>query len=144
MLLTYLYYRDLGIDAEIFSLSLRRTTNKVVRNAKIDNFSRDRIIGDIPEYEIDEENFKKFPDKNKSNIVINYSKDTEIYSIDDSLTNALNDDWLKNTDREYNTTTDYVKSRLDQFISVEYIPRVYLLCNDENRELHGICLVTIE
>ena len=144
LLLTYLYYRDLGIDSEIFALSLRRTSNKVVRNADINNLSRDRIVGDIPEYVIDEENFKKFPDRNWLNIVINYSESTGIYSINDLLTNSLNNDWLRNTDRKYNTTTDYVKSRLEQFISVEYISRVYLLCNDKSRELHGICLVTTE
>jgi len=144
LLLTYFYYRNLGLDEETFALSLRGTTNKVVRNANINKFARDQIIGDIPKYKVDEKNFKKIPAKNSSNIVIRYSKSSNFYFVDDLLSNDLTDDCLRSTDRVYSTTTDYVKSRLNKFISVEYISRIYLLSNDSYRELHGICLVTIE
>ena len=144
LLLTYFLYRDLGIDDLTFTSTLRSTTNRTVRNAFINSFARDKLIGDTPFYEVKKEEFKSVSSRSRHNLVLVHSKSSDLYTIDFNLTDKVENDWYSERYKEYKSVMDFLKSLATEHISVDYISHSYITCSEQHQELHGTCLITIE
>ena len=144
LLLTYLFYRDFGIDAVTFSSTLRETINKTVQNAYINKFARDKIIGGVPFYEVEKGDFDEVSNKNNGSLVIYHSTHKKTYSVNFELSQSIKNEWYDEKSKEYRCVVDFIKSKIDSYVSVEYVSRLYLICSDKNKEIYGACLITTE
>lgn len=145
VLLMYLVYRDFGFSSVDFCICLNETFSKFVLNADINSIKRDKLIGSVPFYELDEKNFFEASKSKKIHLGIDYFENENIYQYNSEVTGDMWD-WLTNRDNAHRNLLDHVREKMTgtEFSNMEYIPKAYLFYGDEYLDISGVCLITYE
>jgi hypothetical protein len=142
--LMYLVHKDFGFSSSDYATSLRGTFCKYVRNAETNDFERDKLVGKIPLFEVDKNNFEEALNYIKSHVGVEYFKSEGRYQFSSEITTEIHDKWMTDSDKFHPNMVDYIKDFLanTDVVSVKYINQVYLICGEHKLDLHGVCLVT--
>lgn len=142
--LLYLVYKDFGFFPADYARCLKTTHCKYVINSKISEFKRDKLAGVTPFYVVSKDNFLKASKSKKFNVGITYYKEKNIYNYSETITNEINDNWLRCDDKVCRSMVDHVNAftKNSGVIDVIYQSEAYLLCNEEHLKVSGVCLIT--
>jgi len=145
VLLMYLVYRDFGITPVEFALSLKSTLCKFVQNADIDKVERDKLVGSVPFWKVDEESFKEAKASKNMYVGIKHLKSNNTYKFSKSITHECQG-WFAQREPKNKNLIDHVKERMfdSNGIAIEFISQAYLVNGSETIELSGVCKVSYE
>lgn len=143
VLLIYLVYRDFGISSEEFAKSLKNTFAGFVRNSGINTVERDKLVGTVPFWEVDELSFNQAKESKNIYVGVEFDKLSKKYKFSVPITSECQG-WLSIRDPKKKNLTDYIKQSLFESdeVDIEYINQAYLVHGDETIELSAVCRVS--
>lgn len=143
VLLFYLVYRDFGISAVEYAKSLKYTFSKFVRNSGIDGTKRDKLVGTVPFWNVDESSFNLAKDSKKIYVGVEFDSSVQQFKFSSSVTSECQA-WLSHREPEDRNLIDYVKKKLfkESDVDIEYVNQAYLICGEESIELSAVCKVS--
>lgn len=121
VLLNYLAITDLGITEKDYAISALRSFNPVLFRGVTQKKWLNKIIGDIPEVTLSEDNYKKLINYKRSiNNIIIISIKSKDFIFDENLSTTLNDT-MHSAMGKYDNICDYIDDKLLKNIEGEYI-----------------------
>ena len=146
LLLTYLVYLDFGFSPLDFAKCLRRTFSRFVLNVEKNRMKLDRYIGDVPFYEMDEENYLLATQTRLPYLGIDYIKSKNLYKFSSETTDILVN-FLHESSQGISQKIhilDYVKDKLPRTVGLsrEYLSQAYLTCREKYSDTYHVILVT--
>ena len=141
LLLTYLFFKDVGLSDMDFMFSLRSFMNPTVRKAKINHLELDKAIGDTLFISVSPHDFKRL---NQFNSVLFYSSKNNSFSYH-SKGSRFFDDWHFSKTQQKNGAIEkdlYVFLSDDEEVNkVLYVSRMYAKSESQTQELTGACII---
>ncbi len=143
VLLTYLVFKDFGISPTEFAKSLKKTLSKFVRNSGINTMERDKLIGTVPFWEVDEKSFNQAKESNNIYVGVEFEKSSKMHKFSIPITSKCQS-WLARREPKEKNLIDYIKKALFESdeVDIEYISQAYLVHGGDTIELSGVCRVS--
>lgn len=143
VLLIYLVYKDFGIPPAEFAKSLKNTLSKFVRNSGINTTERDKLIGTVPFWEVDEKSFNQAKESKNIYVGVEFEKSSQTHKFSIPITVECQG-WLTRREPKETNLIDYIKRVLFESdeVGIEYINQAYLVHGDETIELSAVCRVS--
>lgn len=141
--LLYIFFTSIGFSDVDFIRLCRNTFNKIKLGAHLDSYVLNVTYGNGVAIDIDVENMDKAKQKSTVNATIMLHVKSNRYEINNEYLNEIIDSILTTNRDKYFNIIDLIYEEFinDEIFSVEYLPSVFLCCENEKIELHGAYLI---
>lgn len=140
VLLMYLIHKDFGFSDAQFASYACRSLNTYIRDAHLNEFHRDSIIGKVLSFNVSPE-FLALAKQLKSNHLV-LRRNGDDLKIDNEATKAVHVKWLLGKHSELRLD-EFVKHHesLNEFEKVEYVSYLYLINGSVQEKIYSACII---
>ncbi len=140
LLLTYWFFRDVGLSDKEFMLSLRSSLHPTTRKARINTEQLDRALGDILFVKLKKNDFEEI--KRDDNVFLYNLKDNS-YSYHKEASELFREWYKLGSTNKYKSINEYLSHTIkDKNVeSVSYLSHMYVENNDTTKEIWSVCIL---
>jgi len=140
LLLTYWFFRDIGLPDKEFMLSLRSSLHPTTRQARINTEKLDRALGDVLFINLKESDFQEVK---RNDMVFLYDPNNKSYSPHKEASELFSKWYKLGKTNMHKSCEEYLSHNIrdEKVKSVSYLSHLYAGNNDTTKEIWGACIL---
>jgi len=143
LLLTYWFFKDVGLSDKEFMFSLRSSLHPTTRQARINAEQLDRALGDILFIKLTKTEFQEVK---RNDSVFLYEPKNNSYSYHKEASELFSGWYKLGKTNKHKSIDEYLSRNIkdEQVKSISYVSHMYVENNDITKEIWGACILNVD